>query len=123
MEREQNFGPDLSGIGDKLSPEALYTSILFPDQGISFGYEGYKLVLNDGSTAVGRIVSETGDKVDLQYMANQQTVQKSNIASRSKLDSSLMPSNLQSSMSEEELVNLVQYLSLLKEEAKISSRN
>lgn len=116
-----NFGPDLSGIGDKLSPEALYTSILYPDQGISFGYEGYKLVLNDGSTAVGRIVSETGEKVDLQYMANQQTVQKSAIASRTKLDSSLMPSNLQSSMSEEELVNLVQYLSLLKDAAKISA--
>lgn len=115
-----NFGPDLSGIGDKLSPEALYTSILFPDQGISFGYEGYKLVLNDGSTAVGRIISETADKVDLQYMANQQTVQKANIASRSKLDSSLMHSNLQSSMSEEELVNLVQYLSVLKDDLRIS---
>jgi putative heme-binding domain-containing protein len=105
-----------------LSREALYTSILFPDQGISFGFEGYKLALNDGSTAVGRIVSETADKVDLQYMANQQTVQKSAITSRTKLDSSLMPSNLQSNMTEEDLVNLVQYLSLLKDEARISSR-
>ncbi|HTF18281.1 MAG TPA: PVC-type heme-binding CxxCH protein [Chryseolinea sp.] len=117
-----NFGPDLSGIGDKLSREALYSSILFPDQGISFGYEGYKLTLNDGSTAVGRIVSETADKVDLQYMGNLQNVQKSAITSRTKLDSSLMPSNLQSNMTEEELVNLVQFLSLLKDEARISAR-
>jgi putative heme-binding domain-containing protein len=117
-----NFGPDLSGIGDKLSRDALYTSILFPDQGISFGYEGYKLTLNDGSTAVGRIVSETADKVELQYMGNQQTVQKSAITSRTKLDTSLMPSNLQSNMTEEELVNLVQFLSLLKDQGRISSR-
>jgi len=117
-----NFGPDLSGIGDKLSRDALYTSILFPDQGISFGFEGYKLTLNDGTTAVGRIVSETPDKVDLQYMANQQTVQKAAITSRVKLDSSLMPSNLQSNMTEEEIVNLVQYLSLLKDEARITAR-
>lgn len=117
-----NFGPDLSGIGDKLSNEALYTSILFPDQGISFGFEGYKFTLNDGSTAIGRIISETADKVELQYMANQQTVQKSQISSRMKLDTSLMPSNLQSNMTEEELVNLVQYLSLLKDEARISLR-
>lgn len=117
-----NFGPDLSGIGDKLSREALYTSILFPDQGISFGYEGYKLSLNDGSTAVGRIVSETADKVELQYMGNQQSVQKSAITSRTKLDSSLMPSNLQSNMTEEDLVNLVQYLALLKDESRISAR-
>lgn len=117
-----NFGPDLSGIGDKLSHEALYTSILFPDQGISFGFEGYKFNLSDGSTAVGRIVSETADKVDLQYMANQQTVQKSAISSRTKLDSSLMPSNLQSNMTEEDLVNLVQYLSQLKDKARITAR-
>lgn len=117
-----NFGPDLSGIGDKLSREALYTSVLFPDQGISFGFEGYKLTLSDGSAAVGRIVSETADKVELQYMANQQTVQKSAITSRTKLDNSLMPSNLQSNMTEEDFVNLVEYLSQLKANQAVSSR-
>ena len=69
-----NFGPELSEIGDKLSKEALYTSILFPDQGISFGFEGYRIQLNDGSAAVGKIASETEDKVEVQYMSNQQTV-------------------------------------------------
>jgi putative membrane-bound dehydrogenase-like protein len=113
-----NFGPELSEIGDKLSKEAIYSSILFPDQGISFGFEGYRFKLKDGGTAIGRIVSETSDKVELQYMANLQTVLKSNIESRSKLSSSLMPSNLQSSMNEAELVNLVEYLSVLQKEGK-----
>jgi len=115
-----NFGPELSEIGGKLSKEAMYTSILFPDQGISFGFEGFRLQLSDGSAAVGRIISETEDKVELQYMNNQQTVKKEDISSRVKLESSLMPSNLQSSMSEQELVDLVAYLSSLKKSEAIS---
>lgn len=109
-----NFGPDLSEIGGKLSPEGLYKAILFPDQGISFGFEGYRIKLKDGSSAFGRIASETEDKVDMQYMGNTQTIQKSNIASRTQIPGSMMPSNLQSQMTEDELVDLVSYLKELK---------
>ncbi len=117
-----NFGPELTEIGDKLPKEALYTSILFPDQGISFGFEGYRLKLKDGSSAFGRIVSETEDKVELQYMSNHQTVAKENIDTRTKVESSLMPSNLQSSMSEQELIDLVEYLITLKKDDRISKK-
>ena len=109
-----NFGPDLSEIGGKLSKEALYSSILFPDQGISFGYEGYRIELKNGSSAFGRIVSETADKIEMQYIATQQTVDKPAVVSRTKMETSLMPGNLQSSMSQQELVDLIEYLSELK---------
>lgn len=109
-----NFGPDLSEIGDKLSRQALYNSILFPDQGISFGYEGYSIELKDGSTAVGKIVSETEEKVDLQYMTSERSIDKSQIASRTKMENSLMPGGLHASMSQQDLVDLVAYLSGLK---------
>jgi len=115
-----NFGPALSEIGSKLSKEALYTSILFPDQGISFGFEGYRIQLNDGSTAVGKIVSETADKIDIQYMSNQQSIAKDKVTSRVKLESSLMPSNLQSSMTEQDLIDLVSYLESLRKSESIS---
>ena len=117
-----NFGPDLSEIGDKLPKEALYTSILYPSQGISFGYEGYRIKLNDGSTAFGRIVSETAEKIDLQFMQQQQSIEKSDVASRLKVETSLMPDNLQSAMTEQELVDLIEYLAELKKptEAKLS---
>ena len=109
-----NFGPDLSEIGDKLSKLAIYNSILFPDQGISFGYEGYRIELKDGSMAMGKIVSETEEKIDLQYMASQQTVDKAQVVSKTKMENSLMPGNLHSSMSQQDLVDLVEYLSGLK---------
>ena len=110
----EDFGPDLSEIGGKLSKVALYNSILFPDQGISFGYEGYRIELKDGTTAMGKVVSETEEKIDLQYMTAQQTVDKSNVVSRTQMQTSLMPGNLHSSMSQQELVDLVEYLSSLK---------
>jgi putative membrane-bound dehydrogenase-like protein len=109
-----NFGPDLSEIGGKLSKSAIYNSILFPDQGISFGYEGYRFELKNGSSAMGKIVSETAEKVELQYMASQQTIDKAQVVSKTKMESSLMPGNLHSSMSQQELVDLVEYLSGLK---------
>lgn len=116
-----NFGPDLSEIGGKLSKEAIYNSILFPDQGISFGFEGYRIQLKDGSMAMGKIVSETADKIDLQYMATQQTVDKASVVSKTKMENSLMPGNLHSTMSQQELVDLVEYLSVLKSEASTGS--
>ncbi len=108
------FGPDLSEIGSKLSKQALYTSILYPDQGISFGFEGYRFKMKDGSEAFGMIVSETEGKVELQYMSTQQTLNPANIVSRSKQETSLMPSNLQTLMTEQELVDLVAYLQTLR---------
>lgn len=116
-----NFGPDLSEIGSKLSREGLYKSILFPDQGISFGYEGYRIKLKDGSSAFGRILSETEDKIDLQYMAQLQSVQKADVEAKTQVTGSMMPSNLQSSMSEKEIVDLVEYLASLKKK-ELASR-
>jgi len=116
-----NFGPNLSEIGSKLSKEALYSSILFPDQGISFGYEGYTFKLKDGSEAFGMIVSETEDKVDIRYMNAQQTLDPKNILTRTPLSTSLMSANLQSLMSEQELVDLVEYLSNLKKTDQVTA--
>jgi len=109
-----NFGPNLSEIGNKLSKEAIYTSILFPDQGISFGFEGYTFKMKDGSEAFGMIASETEEKVDIRYMTTQQTLDPKNIVSRTALSNSLMSANLQSLMTEQELIDLVEYLSTLR---------
>jgi putative heme-binding domain-containing protein len=118
-----DFGPDLTEIGDKLPKEALYKAILFPDEGISFGYEAYQIKLKDGSQAFGRILSETEDNIELQYMTSRQTVKKSDVVSKTMLTNSLMPNNLQATVTEEELVNLVQYLSELKRDRAQAAAN
>jgi putative heme-binding domain-containing protein len=77
--------------------------------------------MKDGSEAFGMIVSETEDKVDVRYMTAQQTLDPKNILSRTQLNNSLMSSNLQSLMSEQELVDLVEYLSSLKKNEKATA--
>jgi mono/diheme cytochrome c family protein len=44
----KSVGPDLSGIGAKLSPLALYESILAPSAAISHNYETWTVVTDDG---------------------------------------------------------------------------
>jgi hypothetical protein len=43
-------------------------------------------------------------------------VNKADVVSKTKLENSLMPANLQSTMSEQDIVDLVQYLQTLKKE-------
>jgi putative heme-binding domain-containing protein len=109
-----DFGPSLTEIGGKLTPEALYTAILFPDAGVGFGYEGYRLRLLDGSEAVGYILNASGDEVALREAGgrtNRYAV--SDIAEKALLGQSLMPS-MARSLTAQQLADLVAYLSTLR---------
>lgn len=110
-----DFGPALSEIGDKLPKEAIYEAIIHPNAGISFGYEGYILEMKDGSRAVGIITSETEDEISLKMPGGVAVnYDKAEVVSRTQMENSLMPPNLDKVMSEQELVDLVEYLASLK---------
>ena len=110
-----DFGPALTEIGDKLPKSALYLAILDPSAGIGFGYEGYTIRTTDGQQLVGLISSETDDELVMKLVGGvQRRVPKNTVAERKRLESSLMPQGLQGTMSQEDLVNLVEYLSTLQ---------
>ena len=110
-----DFGPALSEIGDKLPKEAIYEAIIHPNAGISFGYEGYILEMKDGSRAVGIIASETEDEISLKMPEGVAVnYDKAEVVSKTQMENSLMPPNLDKVMSEQELVDLVEYLTSLK---------
>ncbi|MXV17074.1 PVC-type heme-binding CxxCH protein [Hufsiella ginkgonis] len=109
------FGPELSEIGNKLPKIALYDAILNPSAGISFGYEGYVVKLKNGTTVEGIIASETNDKLDVRFPGGAViSYPKADVVSKSLSGSSPMPSNLQQGMTQQELVDLVEYLTTLK---------
>jgi putative heme-binding domain-containing protein len=113
-----DFGPNLSEIGTKLAKEAIYESILDPSAGIAFGYEAWSLELKDGDEAYGLIVSETADELALKAVGGVVTrYKKADIAKRTKQKLSIMPTGLAKTMSTQELVDLVEYLSSLKKAA------
>jgi putative membrane-bound dehydrogenase-like protein len=110
-----DFGPALTEIGDKLPKSGLLVAILDPSAGIGFGYEGWTIRTRDGQQLVGLITSETDDEVLMKLVGGiQRRVPKSTIADRKRMDVSLMPHGLERTMSEADLVNLVEYLSTLR---------
>lgn len=114
-----DFGPNLSEIGTKLAREAIYEAILDPSAGIAFGYEAWQLELKDGEEPYGLIVSETADEVALKAVGGVVTRYKqSEITKRAKQKLSIMPAGLEQTMTVQELVDLVEYLSSLKKASK-----
>ncbi|GEO21791.1 hypothetical protein CQA01_23250 [Cyclobacterium qasimii] len=110
-----DFGPKLSEIGSKLSKEAQFISIIHPDAGISFGYEGYLIHMKDGSTLGGIISSQTETDIDLKLPGGStMAIKTSDMSSMKQIENSMMPTGLEKSMSTQELVDLVAYLMSLK---------
>ena len=110
-----DFGPALSEIGSKLGKDVLWESLLNPNAGVSMGFETWSILLKNGQSAMGIVRSETNDQLVLALpggVAN--TFEKRQIDKREKLPMTMMPSGLQAMFSQEDLVNLVEYLSSLK---------
>lgn len=109
------FGPSLTDIGNKLSKEFLYSNIMYPSAGISFGYEGYSIAMKDGTTYVGYILSRTEDVLTIKMMGGtQKELQITDIESQVPMEKSLMTEGLDKVMTEDELIHLVEYLTTLK---------
>jgi putative heme-binding domain-containing protein len=113
-----DLGPALSEIGAKLGKDAMYEAILDPSAGIAFGYEAWQIALKSGDEAYGIVVSDTDDELIIKdAKAIPIHIKKSDILSRRQLKVSLMPAGLQQTMSTQDLVDLVEYLSSLKKVA------
>lgn len=113
----KEVGPDLSEIGSKLSHEALFISVLDPSAGISHNFETYNIALNSGNVLSGILVSTTDDAITIKTAeAIERKIARSDIEEMIKSTVSMMPADLQKTMTAEELAHVVQYLSSLKKQ-------
>ena len=109
-----DFGPGLSEIGDKLPKTELYLAIVKPNAGISFDYEGWIIQTKQGGSLAG-IVSESDEDLIVRMVGGvSQKVRKTEVAKRQKMPLSLMPEGLHLAMSEQELIDLVEFLAGLR---------
>ncbi|MEZ6057015.1 MAG: family 16 glycoside hydrolase [Planctomycetaceae bacterium] len=112
----KNVGPDLSEIGKKLTKEALYESILFPSAAISHNFENWMVVDDGGNQYAGLLVSETPSDVQIKDAKGiVHTIPTSKIEIKKKQELSLMPADVQKLLTAEELVDVVEYLTTLKQ--------
>ena len=113
----KEVGPNLTEIGSKLSREAMFESILYPSAGISHNYESYSVVTEDGDSATGLLTSSTDDEVVITSADGiARTFKRRTIDELQKLKVSLMPADIQKLMTEQELVDVVDYLTTLKKQ-------
>jgi putative heme-binding domain-containing protein len=111
----KEVGPNLSEIGSKLSREALFESILFPSAGISHNYETWSVATVDGNVITGILISQTPESVTIKNAeALVREIKKSDIDEMKKQSASLMPADLQKTMTAEELIDVIEYLQTLK---------
>ena len=111
----KEVGPDLSGIGRKLSRTALYESVLFPSAGISHNYESWVVALADGTVVTGLLISRTPDSVTIRNVeAIDRKMATGDIEELKKQTISLMPADLQKLMTAADLVDVVEYLVTLR---------
>lgn len=110
-----NFGPALTEIGSKLDKGALYNSIIYPSSGINYGYEGFNVALKDGSTVQGIIESKTASELKLRIMGGTtRSYPLAEVSKTEEMPQSLMTEGLYKGFSEQQLVDLVEYLATLK---------
>ncbi len=110
-----SFGPELSEIGNKLGRDALYGAIIQPSAGISHGFEGYMVSTKSGENYSGYILSNNDQELTLRLTGGiTQSIPKQEIDAMTAMDQSLMTPGLHLAMGEEALIDVVSYLSALK---------
>ena len=103
-------GPDLGGIRNQPA-DAILLHVLVPDYEISAGYQAYVVETRDRRTLVGRLMSETPTSVTLRDGSSRDhVILRTDVVSMSASLRSLMPSELERAMSEQELADLIGYL-------------
>ncbi len=105
-------GPDLTSIGASAQPDYLVESILAPDAKIKEGYHSI-VVIADGKVATGIPVRETETELVLRDAQDQEVVIAVDAIEEQFDGRSLMPDGTVDSLTRDELVDLVRFLSEL----------
>jgi putative heme-binding domain-containing protein len=109
------IGPDLSMIGKKGTKENLYESLINPNKAIADQYLTWIIETKKGQVITGLIVEESPELIVLRDgNGKDYKIDRKDVESKAKGPNSLMPSDLINSMSEQDLIDLVDYLATLQ---------
>ena len=107
-------GPDLTAVSARFGPRDLLDHILDPSKAVDEKYRQVTLTLKDGTTVTGIVVEDADPLVLLppEPGAPPLEIARDRIQSRQSTDSSPMPSGLLDSLTRDQVLDLVAYLSL-----------
>jgi putative heme-binding domain-containing protein len=107
-----SVGPDLTAVASRFSRRDILESIIEPSKVISEQFANTDIVLNNGHTLSGRVVSETGDKIVIRptmLAPEMQEISKADIKSRELSKVSPMPPGLLNMLTKQEIFDLLAY--------------
>jgi putative heme-binding domain-containing protein len=104
-------GPDLTGVGSRLSREDLLRSMVQPNARIAPGYGTVSLTLKNGDSVRGVLSAETDTQITVTSGGQEWIVDKSEIEQRTNSPSG-MPA-MGNILSRNELRDLVEFLTTL----------
>ncbi|MGE3804235.1 MAG: HEAT repeat domain-containing protein, partial [Gemmataceae bacterium] len=108
------FGPDLTKPDPKLKSADILREIVEPSHRINEKFQTFIIETNAGKIHTGLILDEAGDAVKLienpLAKAAPIVIKKSDIASRTKSPTSIMPKGLLDKLTQEEILDLVAYV-------------
>ena len=111
----RDFGPDLSKVGARLTPEQLLESLLTPSKTLADGYQAQVLTLKDGSVQTGFLIKRDAQHLHLKTAAGQtHPIPIDTVQSQQTLPISLMPEGLLQNLTPQEAADMIAYLSSLK---------
>jgi putative membrane-bound dehydrogenase-like protein len=103
------IGPDLTGSGRK-DVNYLIENIVDPSAMLAADYKMTVVTLKDGRILSGNVAAKTDRTLTLKMIGQEQTVERSEIASSQELPMSLMPEGLMLALSDEQIRDLMAYL-------------
>jgi putative heme-binding domain-containing protein len=111
---QSQIGPDLSAISRSMPIDMIIGETIWPALNVKEGYEAATVTMKDGSVIAGFKHTETTDTIAIRDLAtgSVKTLQR---ASTAKIQTSgtLMPDGLTATLSEQQLADLIRYLSEL----------
>ncbi len=110
-----DIGPDLTGIKNKFEQEALLDAIIHPNAGIVFGYEAWLITTKRGDSFFGFLVADGAQAIVIKDLDGaRHTIATSTIVSRKKQSNSLMPEPSSLGLTDQNLADIVTYLTMMK---------
>jgi putative heme-binding domain-containing protein len=108
--RGQRVGPDLSGVGAR-PRETLLVDLFDPGRQVAPDFVAYTLLTRQGQVLTGLVVAETATSVTLRRADGaQDIVPRAQIEELRGTGKSLMPEGLESTLSEENIADLLEFL-------------
>jgi putative heme-binding domain-containing protein len=106
-------GPDLTGVGRRLSPHDLLESILLPSKIIAEGFATTEIEPKSGGVINGRVEREDDRAVLIRPLAATEevvTIRKADIRHRALSTVSNMPTGIVNTLSETQVLDLLAFL-------------